>query len=997
MLQITLLEQAVAEDDGLMRRFVREVIPGMMARYTFMSAKGGRFADLRREDGLDVERFDRDQTMLAHLLNGIFPAMTLTYELEQRGVQQFTDTERQVYLAAYCMHDLDKIHQIAFGLDTHDPAAVQHAGRILVEELQQINFDAFFPELTTYLDDILFLVVNTQRQKGTNLNTYAFQLNLKERRLALLRHLCTYSDLLTYLVRSPEHVIYGEGAAGLKKALDILSQDSLALAYHKLNEVRGLLTNVLNNSVMKLLQTQQARPYLFLPNGVVYLVDRAAAFDLSLAAVTQSARAELSLICANRIKLDAPAFKFDPKGLIKKPDYYHDFLSSADYVRMIGDKAIQMTKNDISTSPAKKMAQMKQAGDLPEEIDTFEPDIRIGVLARFLINLWKEVIDRLSDQELQDQLAQRVLDRLELTDVWPLAQSIPNRGGVEYKWFWLAAQYLEAHRGIDLYQGEGNLADLFNEIIDLVLPQAQETLDELLVGSYLPHLQSYLSEILELHPLAVPLATPNFAAELSHYHTAKQPRKPHLSCTLCHSSYPTEPQADSSVLFQPWVYKNKLTLYASGNAGGICAICALELMLRQIMLKSELRLTGSKFEGLRTKYFYLYPAYFFTTETAQVVTYFIDQLKTINLFAIRKQLKETDLTPADFIQLESFLVDEGEAEEMKDFDYLKMEYPKNSFPALVFFGMKAGSRDSDTEAWVKPAFLALTLPLILNVKTVVSELPMPLFTTGNDFKETVIFDAPHPFLKHLLTRDRLRIYDGHHNSLAHQDDIYHNLVRLTGVYTLSLDTFADGRSPNWNQLTGLARRIVTDPMWVFAYMRKQQRGDSLYAADVKRHLHLYQLLGGNMSLIKECVDRYTVFYSGGYKSHSITKPVDIVAKAIINSEPEIDPDDLKLEIRGELMKWLDRVRSRQAEGYAKFWGKAVDAQQIPALREFVDYFYDEVFVGYCRGERGVLRSRYNRFRDGCEAYYAEKRATDKAEREAAEQADANEVNEPINQ
>lgn len=995
MLQTTLLERAIAEDDDLMRRFVRQVIPGMMARYTFMSAKGGRFADLRREEGLDVERFDRDQTMLAHLLNGIFPAMTLIQLLEKRGIQHITDIERKVYLAAYCMHDLDKIHQIAWGLDTHDTAAIQQVGQIMIEEFYQIGFDQFFPEFADYLDDIVFLAVNTQRQKGTNLNSYGFQLKLKERRLSLLRQLCTYSDLLTYLVRSPEHVIYGEGANGLKRALDVLSQDTLALAYHKLNEVRGLLTNVLNNSVMRLLETQQAIPYLFFPNGVVYLIERPAAFKVTLDTVAKSARAELGRICAGRIKGDAPAFKFDPKGLVKKPDYYHDFLSPADYVRMIGDKAIQMTKNDISTSPAKKMLEMKQAGDLPAEIDTFEPDVRIGVLARFLINLWKEVIERMPDEKLQERLQKQVVERLGLTDFWDMAQTIPNRGGVEYKWFWLAAQYLAAHKGIDVYQGQGNLSDLFNEIVDIVLPQVEETLNELLVGSYLPHLKTYLGEMLELHPLAVPLSAPDFAVELSQYQTAKQARKPNLICTLCHSSYPTEPQADSSVLFQPWVYKNKLTLYASGNAGGICAICALELMLRQIMLKGELRLTGSKFEGLRTKYFYLYPAYFFTTETAQVVTFFIDQLKTINLFAVRKQLRETELTPADFIHLENFLVDEDEAEDLPDFEYLKMEYPKNSFPALVFFGMKAGSRDSDTEAWIKPAFLALTLPLILNVKTVVSELPMPLFATGDDFKETVILDAPHPFLKHLLTRDRLRIYDVHLNDLTHQDDIYHNLVRLTGVYTLSLDTFADGRNPHWNQITGMARRIVTDPMWVFAYMRKQQRGDSLFPADVKRHLKLYQLLGGNMSLIKECVDRYTVFYSGGYKSHSITKPVDMVAKAIINSEPTIDPDDLKLEIRGELMKWLDRVRNRQAEGYAKFWGKDIDTQQMPALREFVDYFYNEVFVGYCRGERGVLRSRYNRFRDGCEAYYVEKRATDKAEREAAERAEAAEINESI--
>jgi CRISPR-associated protein Csc3 len=293
--------------------------------------------------------------------------------------------------------------------------------------------------------------------------------------------------------------------------------------------------------------------------------------------------------------------------------------------------------------------------------------------------------------------------------------------------------------------------------------------------------------------------------------------------------------------------------------------------------------------------------------------------------------------------------------------------------------MKTGSRDSDTEAWTLPAFLALTLPLVLNVKVVISESPVPLFASGDDFKETVVFDGPHPYLGHLLSADRIRI-----------DSVYDNLVRLTGIYMLNIDTFADGPRPNWNQLNGVARRIATDPTWIFAYLRKQQRGDSFYAGDASRYIQLYQRIGGNMSLIKGCVDRYTVFYSGGYKSHSITKPVDMVARAIINSEPGIDPEDLKLEIRGELMKWIDRVRNRQAEGYAKFWGKDVETQEILAIREFVDYFYIKVFQEYCRAERGVLRSRINRFRDGCEAYYTEKRASDRAEREAAERAKANE-------
>jgi CRISPR type I-D-associated protein Csc3/Cas10d len=66
---------------------------------------------------------------------------------------------------------------------------------------------------------------------------------------------------------------------------------------------------------------------------------------------------------------------------------------------------------------------------------------------------------------------------------------------------------------------------------------------------------------------------------------------------------------------------------------------------------------------------------------------------------------------------------------------------------------------------------------------------------------------------------------------------------------------------------------------------------------------------------------------------------------------------------------MDRVRSKSATGRALFWGKDISEKEQPAIRAFVEYFYHKVFTNYCQGERGELRSRINRFKDGCEAYY----------------------------
>jgi CRISPR-associated protein Csc3 len=257
---------------------------------------------------------------------------------------------------------------------------------------------------------------------------------------------------------------------------------------------------------------------------------------------------------------------------------------------------------------------------------------------------------------------------------------------------------------------------------------------------------------------------------------------------------------------------------------------------------------------------------------------------------------------------------------------------------------------------------------VTGTKVVISEMSLPLFSSGRDFQETVVFDAPHLYLDRLLQGRRFRV-----------NQLLAKLRVLASIYRVNIDTYAKQGKPEWKHLSAIARDLETDPLYLFSYLRKQQRGESLYSASAELYIHIYKnvlkdvLEADTMGRIEHCVNNYTVFYRGGYQSHSILKPVDIVAKAIINSSLDIDPDDLLLQVRGELKNWLDRVRSHQANGYAMFWGKDIDTKEAKAVEEFVHGFYDEVFISYCRGERGVLRSHINRFKDGCEAYYIQQR------------------------
>ncbi len=513
---------------------------------------------------------------------------------------------------------------------------------------------------------------------------------------------------------------------------------------------------------------------------------------------------------------------------------------------------------------------------------------------------------------------------------------------------------------------------------------AGEPLRQTMPQKYLSQLVPYLSSVVELPQVMRDGGTlPDFAAEMERYANAKKKSGKELICTLCNSAYPTDEQSDNAVLFQPWVYKNKLALYAGKNAGGVCSICSLELMLRQNLQRGTMRLTGAKFEGLRPKYIAVYPNFFFTAETGALVQGVLNQLQDINFFTVRRELDGRDLTIDALLRLDAFLSsdngaaqpqplraalsygdDEGESvAQGKAPDRMYIKYDSSNYPGMCFFGIKAGNDDTDSAAWAMPAFLALVLPLITGAKVVISEMTLPLFSSGHDYRETVIFDAPHPFLDRLLKGKRLRV-----------NQLERKLRLLASLYIVNLDTYAKGGKPEWQHLSAIARDLDTDPLLLFSYLHEQERRDgrdSFRANDAERYLRIYkEILEANVSKIEQCVDLFTVFYQGSWKSsHSLLKPVDIVAKAIINSPLDIEEADLLWQIQGELKNWLDRVRSRQAVGRAMFYGKQITEQEEPAIRKFVLFFFNAVFKEYCQGERGILRSRINQFKDGCEAYY----------------------------
>ena len=77
----------------------------------------------------------------------------------------------------------------------------------------------------------------------------------------------------------------------------------------------------------------------------------------------------------------------------------------------------------------------------------------------------------------------------------------------------------------------------------------------------------------------------NFEAELDRYtNTKKKGRGSNAGCSLCSSAFETSKQRDTSVIFASQVYSHKNLLNSSLLVRGICELCEVEMMLRQIMI-----------------------------------------------------------------------------------------------------------------------------------------------------------------------------------------------------------------------------------------------------------------------------------------------------------------------------------------------------------------------------------------------------------------------------
>ncbi len=1063
--------------------FAETMLEPLLERYSLYPAKGTTIAHFAHNS---------DQMMSTHILNGLFPTLTLVYEAQQRNVLRLTrlsEEHLKIYILSYAMHDLDKILGDTNKFHTRTKIAVTDARQKILAELEKLNAHAFLPSVEYWASEILWLAVNTQRSREINLSHTAFfssetpplteeaveayrpqQQYFRIRGIeSTLRDLCTLSDLLAFLVKSPEEALLDQSARRIgeliKNLTDMASDDAtdhFTVAYHKLAEVRGFLSNHINNATLRYLSEiypkdqEQFIPWLYFPNGVVYLnpssLRPAPVIDLD--AVNTRVQQEIKDICSEFID-NGKGFGFDPKGRLAYPRYFHDFLSLPGFLQLFAQKTLSESRSNVAENTLQAMRGLQARNLIPATIDLgYVPNRRITQLGRFLLNYVDLIQKNLDTTYLKVELEKRLSTRFG-AELWEQAKQIPGSGGVDYRYYWLAAQFLLIHplASFESENAGDSLEGLFQLCLQDLLEVAGEELGAApdLQGFYLQDLADYLKKHLSFGFSAETPAgeLPDFTDELTGYSAAKKRRNSQLSCTLCNSAYTTKKQEDASVIFQPWVYKNRLQLYKGENAGGICSICSLELMLRQVLLKDRpgkqglINLTGKGYEDMELKYFFLYPGFFFTHQTFHLISYIIEKMSTLKLYEVCETLRAKDhLDVADILRLSFFRLTRGELraadsneqdkkeeQEEKGGMYLFERYNEKQYPGFLFFAKKTFSKKkasgenskATTASWVEAAWLGLALPLVTGARVVVTEEYFPLYNSASDFLETVVLDAPHQAIRYALPQSSARLrLDELYGDRKDGDWIGGAMAALSRLIEVHIDTERVGGDLKLERFSRIASNTQEDQLFLFSFLKEQVRRDKLDQLPGKKASHyndLYQqfvayyhstkgdAMKENATRHEKVTDLYLQFYlpfsdkinpiTGKKiwpKSHAIVRPIDIAAKCILKDTLNLTEEEIKLEMFQKLKAWLDIVEKKGATGKVVAHGPRLDT----LVWQFVETFYQEVFCSYAQGRRSVLNSRLNRFKDGCEAVFSLHYSANKKSYQDADQiADADQFEEEI--
>ncbi|GAB4551246.1 MAG: hypothetical protein OHK0023_17930 [Anaerolineae bacterium] len=986
-----LFKQSIDPNDVVLNNFAEHVIGKLSDEFATSAAKGGAFFQQKVAEGAqNTSRYSLDQNLRAHLVNGVLPSRKIGQLLYAWGAPKLREFEaaERLFMAGFVMHDYTKIEAVKDYLkergftENESPSerllpTIVDIFRAWGEKLGMVDFLAPIGGLEANLYELIYVALNTQRLWGTAHTLTIPYLSARGedvRQCAVaLSHL---ADLLAYVAPTPRdlvaHPSLNKALAELARNREDMSQPYARFVYHHVAENRGILLNLIHNAVLRELTHERRVPILYAPSGVVYLEGIGAPPMPDLDALTEQIVASVRQKAGDALIATGKGAKRGSLGLATDPSY-DDFFDLPEYIRRSPNLVTMFIKNNKSgdrLAPVRGWLGAEQVPVLPAD----PKDARLDQFAEWAGLMETKLKDRLPTFDLVAWL----LGKWQLDDLAETFQALRSnpearKGGIKYWWFWAAAQLL-ARRPLSPEQVTAELEELSNALAAEMpedLPASARANDEIWIA-----LSDYIRRVLTLNGDKRNL--PTRGEDLARYINGKGGRGAKAVCAMCGAAYETRKQVETAVAFQPGVYSGRIKLGSSENKRSSCAMCTLEQLLRQLFVSGQDY--GRSAEGQRVRYLSFYPTYFFTTETLYMLNRFCQRFDAVRLSnkELDKLLRQVDLRDTTFWQrLEEFLIKPDPAESRQ-----VLRYRTQFESTFLMLGLRVPRVESDTESWIMPAFLALLMPILLDVKVVASETSVPLLLEAAELRETVWFDGAHAAIQVLIGNKPLNV-----------DEIPYKLGRLVAAYLIHLETESECAPPkdNWRRFIPIANALMESPLYVFHYLKKQERDDDKKQAGsdkLRRYIGYAEDFfteqgDDSMTHAKRLVELYRGFYRAKNiaNNNSILRPISVVSDALLVADARLfDTTEALIEVAyGELYRFMQRVASGAADGRLPKGIPPKDRED--AMRAFCTYFVTEIFVGIYRKDVSALRGKQlNLLRSACEVIYRDMQAQEWRER-----------------
>ncbi|MDF5739663.1 MULTISPECIES: type I-D CRISPR-associated protein Cas10d/Csc3 [unclassified Nostoc] len=493
LLTIRLFKEAVKKTKGnagdrILEKFADYVLPNLIQQLAGSTAKGGKFFEVTIEI-INAKRVaagkkpvDRrnagDQSILAHLLNGLFPSYRIFKRLQAEEIgtnpvkRSCEDLQTSVFIVSYLLHDYEKFPDYPDWLEQNfinhnweeDPPKKEYAPNLGREYIVKKILDFGLYHLLgdkwkELIDDIIEISSNAGVKNDSDFGLTTRGLKpLDDERLdsrirQVLIDLIRLSDLFASVVKHPRDVESG----GLQTLLTRLSNHQLKLTYHSLSENRGILTNIFNNALIAAHPEEFYTPLLYLPDGVVYLATVDAP-PITTDKISEQVIAKIKHLCSEKLKERQTGFNRDGKGF-KFADYYWLFFDVVELMEVSINAASRLLPDSKTASAGKRgesLQSYQTQGELAAHLNLqFANEVRIDRLAEFgdtlCRGIWGSWCEKVNDWQKQQpknerrtipdlDLTQKLAEYLELSAEIPAIrqiQSLKKTGGVPLDWYYL--------------------------------------------------------------------------------------------------------------------------------------------------------------------------------------------------------------------------------------------------------------------------------------------------------------------------------------------------------------------------------------------------------------------------------------------------------------------------------------------------------------------------------------------------------------------------------